>query len=73
MTPGLLQGDRLVTMTSVAALLDFRGKRRQEAARKWVMRHGLPRWFRGRAFLVRVSDIERVLMGDVVARSSSER
>lgn len=63
----LAQGDRLVTMAGLAELLDFRGRCRGNSARKWVLRHGLPRWFRGKGFLVRVSDVERVLSGEGIA------
>lgn len=58
------------TFRSLAPYLDFHGKRAAGAARKWVLRNRVPKVWRGGAWLVRLSDVDRVLAGERLATSA---
>lgn len=60
------RGDALpvfLTTDDVAGLLRYEGKRRLDAAMKFIRRHGLRRLPRGRRLLVRSADVVAVLEG----------
>lgn len=55
-----------LTFADLAEYLGYRGKARNEAARKFALRHGLPKQWRGRAWLVKRADVDRVLAGEPI-------
>lgn len=57
-----------LTVRSLADYLDYRGTDRgkQSAARHWVERTGCPKYWRGRAWVVKASDVDRILAGETV-------
>lgn len=52
-----------LTFADLAQYLCYRGKARNEAARKFALRHGLPKTWRGNAWLVKRTDVDLVLAG----------
>jgi hypothetical protein len=52
-----------LTLTHAADYLGYAGKAKREAARKFVTRHGVPKFWRGRAWLVKPEDLDRALRG----------
>lgn len=52
------------TFAQLAPYLGFHGKRAAGAARKWVMRHRVPKKWRGNAWLVSLADVDYVLKGE---------
>lgn len=59
-----------LTLRQAADYLGYTGTARREAARKFVVRHGIPKFWRGRAWLVKPEDLDRVLRGENVAASA---
>lgn len=53
-----------LTLSAAADYLGYRGSAKREAARKFVIRHGVPKYWRGRAWLVKPEDLDRVLRGE---------
>lgn len=56
-----------LTLRQAADYLGYQGKAKKEAARKFVERHGVPKKWRGRAWLVKPEDLDRALDGLRVA------
>jgi len=67
----------LLTVTELAAMLRYTGKRPDISALKWLKRNDVRRVKRGRSWLVRVTDVEaaldRTATGDTVARARMAR
>lgn len=57
-----------MTTPQLAVYLGFRGKKRNESARRWRERHGLPKWWRGNAWLIHPDDVDAVLAGQPLPR-----
>ena len=53
-----------LTLRQAADYLGYSGKAKREAARKFVERNGVPKWWRGRAWLVKPEDLDRALRGE---------
>ena len=53
-----------LSFADLAEYLCYRGTARNEAARKFAIRHGLPKTWRGKAWLVKRADVDRVLAGE---------
>lgn len=50
-------------MATLAVQLDYQGKHATNSARKWAIRRGLPRYWRGRTWLVNQADVDAALKG----------
>lgn len=59
-----MQPTNYLTLKQAADYLGYQGKAKREAARKFVVRNGVPKFWRGRAWLVKPEDIDRVLRGE---------
>jgi hypothetical protein len=55
-----------LTIRQAADYLGYQGKAKREAARKFVERNGVPKFWRGKAWLVKPQDLDRVLNGQPV-------
>lgn len=53
-----------LTIRQAADYLGYDGAARREAARKFIERHGVPKFWRGRVWLVKAEDLDRVLRGE---------
>lgn len=52
-----------LTLREAADYLGYRGKAKKEAARKFVDRTSVPKFWRGRQWLVKPEDLDRALHG----------
>lgn len=55
-----------MTLARLGAYLGYRSAHSDEAARKWVIRTGCPKKWRGKAWLVHPDDVDRILDGHQV-------
>lgn len=55
-----------LTMRQLALYLVFDSAHKEQAAHKWCKRTGIPRKWRGKAWLVHPDDVDRVLDGERV-------
>ena len=55
-----------LTVASLADYLDFKGTPRgkQAAARAWMTRTGIPKYWRGKCWVVKVTDVDKCLRGE---------